>query len=889
MFANRYKGTYDVAPSVRYIALQHLNKPVSVEIASHIHAKRSSASSARVRRFRFVLQNFNLHSSEHSRLFSRNMDHVGYVSSSWCNQRTHLQRRHSSKCPRRPRVVAMAADPNGKDDSVEHRENPGAKDGQKVKPPFLEYIGRQFAEKRASDASKDSQTQDTPPRDASTPWFRPWSPKEKDMDTKISRNSEDVLRSQDSADKLGNSSHSPTQDSASGSHDKKSNDAAPKLDILASLRDMFRAKKSRESSAASEQNVDENLRPDLSRNRRSIATENDDRKSARNDKGVEARAASVNSKAKGNDMWSKIADVIVPNRNNASENRLQSDVGEKTGTNEESASEPSRLSDQIEKTSQPSGIEELYKPPDGNRSNNENAKGLLAGIVAMLQGMSQRNPRTKKESREAPKSETNSLPEDDRIDNDDTLPSADISEEMGMATKNGSASNTECSRSENNEVNQDRTLTESGKELVPRENGSRVNYVQSKFSLTGTAVEISSVPQADVTAIRSIFGSETFFATETLSPPGGLIFRGNLRGEPASTLSKLEKRLQERVGDKYTLCLAEGEEDLRPVVVVVPTARDKRPPSSRQRVFSFAILALTASTCYARAVYAYWQANEFWAAFRVTRENAMKAAQGNFVSLGFTKLLLRFPVASLAVSIAFVVAASQLVQRLVARHYKTRIGLPYFVPSYQLGSFGAIVQLASPTPTRASLFDIALAGAASLFLLSLGLLLFGLRLSMPTGALMIPVPSSMLSSSLAVGWLTKLVAGGGRLRIHPGSSLVGLHPVALVGVNCLTIAALNLLPIRQLDGGRIVSAIYGRKTAIIASRVTIFFMLLASSKSSYLFVFLALVLFGPWSLDRPAKNELTEPNSFRAVLGYIFLLLMLSVLLPYPTHVSFKL
>jgi membrane-associated protease RseP (regulator of RpoE activity) len=119
--------------------------------------------------------------------------------------------------------------------------------------------------------------------------------------------------------------------------------------------------------------------------------------------------------------------------------------------------------------------------------------------------------------------------------------------------------------------------------------------------------------------------------------------------------------------------------------------------------------------------------------------------------------------------------------------------------------------------------------------------------------------------------------------------VVGLHPMAAVGANCLFIAALNLLPIRQLDGGRIVSALYGRKTAILASRVTIFFLLLASARSSYLFVFLALVMFGPWSLDRPAKNELTEPNAARTWVGYLFLLFMLSVLLPYPSHVPFKL
>jgi membrane-associated protease RseP (regulator of RpoE activity) len=148
---------------------------------------------------------------------------------------------------------------------------------------------------------------------------------------------------------------------------------------------------------------------------------------------------------------------------------------------------------------------------------------------------------------------------------------------------------------------------------------------------------------------------------------------------------------------------------------------------------------------------------------------------------------------------------------------------------------------------------------------------------------------STFSSSLAVGWLAKVIAGRGQLLFDSTAKMVGVHPLVVIGANCMTIAALNLLPMRQLDGGRIVSAIYGRKTALLMSRVTIMFMLLASAKNSYLFVFLVLLMFGPWSLDRPAKNELTEPNNTRALVGFAFLLIMLAVLLPYPYHVPFRL
>lgn len=388
-------------------------------------------------------------------------------------------------------------------------------------------------------------------------------------------------------------------------------------------------------------------------------------------------------------------------------------------------------------------------------------------------------------------------------------------------------------------------------------------------------MDMATIPQRDVAAIRLIFGSETFFATETLSPPGGLIFRGNLRGEPKATVAKLEERLAARLGDKYTLCLAEGEEDLRPVVVIVPTARDKRPATPRQRFFAVVIGLLTISTCVARGLYA--------VAFKPLIESFYPVRGASMVEKFFSiQSAVSFTTAA---SIGVIILISQIVQRVVAARYRTRIALPYFIPSFQLGSFGAVVQLASPTPTRDALFDIALSGAATLVVISLSLLLVGLRLS-TTFSGVVPIPISTVSSSVIIGFLTQKVPHG-NILVDYGRSLIALHPLAVIGANCLTIAALNLLPMRQLDGGRIISALYGRRTAVFASRVTVMFLLLASTKSPYFVVFLAAVTFGPWSVDRPSKNELTEPGGVRTIVGYLFMLLMIGVLLPYPASKFF--
>ncbi|MEO1636736.1 MAG: site-2 protease family protein, partial [Cyanobacteria bacterium J06631_9] len=53
------------------------------------------------------------------------------------------------------------------------------------------------------------------------------------------------------------------------------------------------------------------------------------------------------------------------------------------------------------------------------------------------------------------------------------------------------------------------------------------------------------------------------------------------------------------------------------------------------------------------------------------------------------------------------------------------------------------------------------------------------------------------------------------------ADLVDVHPLMIVGWIGLIITAINVMPAGQLDGGRVVQAIYGRKTLIRTSTVTL--------------------------------------------------------------------
>jgi len=55
--------------------------------------------------------------------------------------------------------------------------------------------------------------------------------------------------------------------------------------------------------------------------------------------------------------------------------------------------------------------------------------------------------------------------------------------------------------------------------------------------------------------MQGIFGIETFYATETISYQQGLLFKGNMRGEPDAVYAYLSKSLSDRLGNKYELFL----------------------------------------------------------------------------------------------------------------------------------------------------------------------------------------------------------------------------------------------------------------------------------------------------------------------------------------------
>jgi len=365
------------------------------------------------------------------------------------------------------------------------------------------------------------------------------------------------------------------------------------------------------------------------------------------------------------------------------------------------------------------------------------------------------------------------------------------------------------------------------------------------------AMEMLTMPDADLSSIKGIFGIDTFYATETLSYEQGAIFKGNLRGDATDVHRRLTDKLKSKVGDRYRLFLVPDPED-RPVVVVLPSSNDPQPATVGQKILAVVTFIATVATSL--------------------------EAMGVFLGFDFYEHTERArEIVPLVLGVWAILIAHEMGHQVLAQMRGVKIGLPFFLPTGQIGSFGAITRFESIVPDRSTLFDIALAGPVAGGLVSLLMLVGGLLLSHPGSGL--EISAQFFQGSLLIGGLAKIILG---TTLHQAS--LSIHPLVIIGWLGLVINALNLMPAGQLDGGRIVQAIYGRKTAQRSTLVTLVilgFVAFFNPANMVIFYWLILVGFLQRGLERPSLDEITEPNDTRAALGLIALFVMAATIIPF--------
>ncbi|MFS7961232.1 hypothetical protein Hanom_Chr08g00712551 [Helianthus anomalus] len=369
--------------------------------------------------------------------------------------------------------------------------------------------------------------------------------------------------------------------------------------------------------------------------------------------------------------------------------------------------------------------------------------------------------------------------------------------------------------------------------------------------------DVIMIPKETIDILKDqVFGFDTFFITSQEPYEAGVLFKGNLRGSASVSYKKIEKRLQDTFGEQYKLFLLLNPEDDKPVAVVVPKTTLQPETTAVPEWFAAGAFGLVTI-------------------FTLLLRN-VPALQSNLLSIVDNIDSLKDGIPGALVT-ALALGVHEISHILVARSAGVKLGVPFFVPSWQIGSFGSITRILNIVPNREDLLKIAAAGPLAGFSLGLVLLLLGFYLP-PSDGIGIVVDASVFHESFLAGGIAKLLLGD----VLKEGATISVNPLVLWAWAGLLINALNSIPAGELDGGRISFAIWGRKAAYRLSAVSIALLGLSSILDDVAFYWVVLIFFLQRGPIAPLSEEISEPDNKYVALGIIVLVMSLLVCLPYP-------
>ncbi|NPV42124.1 MAG: site-2 protease family protein [Anaerolineae bacterium] len=265
-----------------------------------------------------------------------------------------------------------------------------------------------------------------------------------------------------------------------------------------------------------------------------------------------------------------------------------------------------------------------------------------------------------------------------------------------------------------------------------------------------------------------------------------------------------------------------------------------------------------------------------------------------------------------AVTLLAILGAHEFGHYFAGRKHGVQVTLPYFIPLplSLFGTMGAFINMRSLPKNRRALFDLAIAGPLSGFVVSIIALIIGLNLStisqLPTSAApgsglqmegnsllyllmkyltfgkLLPQPAGITGIALLIYWVRYFFTG----QPFPWGALdVMLHPVAWAGWAGLFVTGINLLPAGQLDGGHIFSTLFGEKTSRTIFPFLVAGLVILGFFSNVWWIWAALLMIFGRHYAQPF-DQVSELDAKRKWLGYLALLIFVLTFIPVPITIA---
>jgi membrane-associated protease RseP (regulator of RpoE activity) len=372
--------------------------------------------------------------------------------------------------------------------------------------------------------------------------------------------------------------------------------------------------------------------------------------------------------------------------------------------------------------------------------------------------------------------------------------------------------------------------------------------------------------------LRTCFAWNVFFLEKIEYRPQAVLCRGKLRTEADNAYATIKKNIEDLFGDRFFILFQYSLSSGKPFFALVPRPQFTKITRSRRWLeYATAIMLLLVTlvpTTYFGAALA-------------------GLPRGDVSEILTTGL-------PYAISIIAILGLRDLGRYFVAKFYQIDTNLPYFIPlPFLPGTYGCLVQMRSPIPDRKAVFDLGFVASSMGLIVAIPLLIWGLSQS---EVVPLDLKSTLFSFhafnprfSLLLTLVSKLALGSQFVA----ERAINLHNVAIAAYVSLLIITINLMPLRRLDGGYIVHAMFGQKpSAIIShwSKIILVVLGLIRFRSSGFgntdLLFLAIVIALIPAIDEPALNDVSELNNWRDALGVLILAILVLTLIPVPAALT---
>jgi len=216
-----------------------------------------------------------------------------------------------------------------------------------------------------------------------------------------------------------------------------------------------------------------------------------------------------------------------------------------------------------------------------------------------------------------------------------------------------------------------------------------------------------------------------------------------------------------------------------------------------------------------------------------------------------------------------IIGTHELAHYYAARKHAVHATLPYFIPAPTIiGTFGALINIKSPIPTRNALFDLGYSGPLAGFIVTILVLFIGLSFS-----------TALPPQNLAIMFPDPLIIKIISLIVVPNYTMnmdILAHPIVFAGWVGALVTMLNLMPVAFLDGGHISRSLFNQKVHKIVSILGIIVtIMLGWYFMAFLMGFIFITGKGhPGALDNVAP--VSQNRKIMAVLILLILVLCLT-------------